>query len=106
MRLLSPLLSNAVAALNARDICAGQKWWSGAGSNRRPSAFRGWALLQVTATNGDPRASCMHNQRFTTIDLGSRAASPGAASADSAEAISASRPSTVCRYQFAAAGDA
>src|ERR1700684_3387502 len=24
------------------SVCAGQKWWSGAGSNRRPSAFQGF----------------------------------------------------------------
>jgi len=40
MWLLSPLLSNALSALRSRDIYAGQWWWSGAGSNRRPSAFQ------------------------------------------------------------------
>jgi hypothetical protein len=27
-------------SLSRRDIYAGQRWWSGAGSNRRPSAFQ------------------------------------------------------------------
>jgi hypothetical protein len=39
-RLLSPLLSNALLAISGRDICAVQNWWSGAGSNCRPSAFQ------------------------------------------------------------------
>jgi hypothetical protein len=39
-RLLSLLLSNAMIVTIAQGICAGQKWWSGAGSNCRPSAFR------------------------------------------------------------------
>ena len=41
MLLLSPLLSIALSALSGQDICAGQNWWSGAGSNCRPSAFQG-----------------------------------------------------------------
>ncbi len=40
MRLLSPLLSNAPAVEIGRGVCAAQRWWSGAGSNRRPSAFQ------------------------------------------------------------------
>jgi hypothetical protein len=40
MRLLSPLLSIGSAAPSSQTIAAGQKWWSGAGSNRRPSAFQ------------------------------------------------------------------
>jgi len=47
MRLLSPLLSNGLSALCARGICAGQEWWSGAGSNRRPSAFQEASLVQA-----------------------------------------------------------
>jgi hypothetical protein len=45
-------------------------------------------------------------QCLITIDRGSFAASPWAANSDSAEAISASRPSTACRYRYEAAGDA
>jgi hypothetical protein len=26
------------------SVCAGQEWWSGAGSNRRPSAFQAWRM--------------------------------------------------------------
>jgi hypothetical protein len=40
MLLLSPLLSIALSALSRQDIYAGQNWWSGAGSNCRPSAFQ------------------------------------------------------------------
>jgi hypothetical protein len=40
MRLLSPLLSIAGLAPGAQRITAGQSGWSGAGSNRRPSAFQ------------------------------------------------------------------
>ncbi len=51
------------------------------------------------ARSGTGRALPRHHQCFTTIDRGSFAASPCAASSDSAEAISASRPSTACRYR-------
>jgi hypothetical protein len=40
MRLLSLLLSNAMIVTIAQGVCAAQKWWSGAGSNCRPSAFQ------------------------------------------------------------------
>jgi hypothetical protein len=40
MPLLSPLLSIASAAMSGVSVCAVQRWWSGAGSNRRPSAFQ------------------------------------------------------------------
>jgi hypothetical protein len=39
-RLLSALLSIAGSALGELSIAPGQRWWSGAGSNRRPSAFQ------------------------------------------------------------------
>jgi hypothetical protein len=39
-RLLSSLLSIAGSALSKLSIAAVQEWWSGAGSNRRPSAFQ------------------------------------------------------------------
>jgi hypothetical protein len=41
MRLLSSLLSIGRSAPSGQSIAAGQKWWSGAGSNRRPSALSG-----------------------------------------------------------------
>jgi hypothetical protein len=46
----SRLPSNALSALSRWNIYAGQRWWSGAGSNRRPSAFQadqmpGWVWL-------------------------------------------------------------
>jgi hypothetical protein len=40
MRLLSPLLSNAMIVTIAQGVRAAHKEWSGAGSNRRPSAFQ------------------------------------------------------------------
>ena len=59
-----------------------------------------WRRFTITLR----RTLRVHYQCFTTIDRGRRAASPWAASSDSAEAISASRPSRVCRQRFAAAG--
>jgi hypothetical protein len=47
MPLLSPLLSNGLAGLGSLGVSAGERWWSGAGSNRRPSAFQ--KALQVQA---------------------------------------------------------
>jgi hypothetical protein len=37
---LRPLLSKRPRAIFARGLLAGQSWWAGAGSNRRPSLFR------------------------------------------------------------------
>jgi len=56
--------------------------------------FQGLAFSQVTPPAWAQRAIRVRYQCFTTIDGGSFAASPCAASSDSAEAISASRPST------------
>ena len=72
-------------------------WWSGAGSNCRPSAFQGAAFPQVSACTHPRRAIRVRHQCFVTIDLGSFAASPCAARSDRAAATSASRPSTACR---------
>ena len=36
-----PLLSHAPYGPSHQSIVPGQRWWSGAGSNRRPSAFKG-----------------------------------------------------------------
>jgi hypothetical protein len=47
MRLLSPLLSIVSSTETRQGIPAGQKWWSGAGSNRRPSAFQEALLIHV-----------------------------------------------------------
>ena len=79
------------------SVCAAHNVWSGAGSNRRPSAFQGLAFPQVTPPALAWRAICVRHQCFTMINRGSFAASPCEANSDSAEAISASRPSTACR---------
>ena len=51
-RLLSPLLSIA-SRQGRRSIPAGQKWWSGAGSNRRPSAFQATTQGRVDQPRSD-----------------------------------------------------
>ena len=70
-----------------------------AGSNRRPSACRGWGKPQVRVYARCQRAPYVPHQCLTTMDLGSRATLPCAARSDSAEAISASRPSMACGYR-------
>ena len=97
MRLLSPLLSIGRSAPGCRSIAAVQNGWSGAGSNRRPSAFQGQRQAQFRGLITPRRAPRVPHQCLTTIDLGRRDASPCAARSDSARAISASRPSTVWR---------
>ena len=72
MRLLSPLLSNALSAPRRRDIYAGQKWWSGAGSNRRPSAFQGLTLSQLKTPPSTDRAIHVRHQCRATIERGTR----------------------------------
>jgi Phage integrase family len=39
-RLLANPLANRTSRDEAPSVCAGEWWWSGAGSNRRPSAFQ------------------------------------------------------------------
>jgi len=80
--------------------------WSGAGSNRRPSAFQEAAFLQAGGPDRPEHAIRVRHQCLATIDLGSLAGSPRAARSDSAAAISASRPATACRYRYDAAGEA
>jgi hypothetical protein len=58
------------------SVCAGQKSWSGAGSNRRPSAFQGAAFPQARLPKRPERAIRVRHQCRATIDLGSFAGSP------------------------------
>jgi hypothetical protein len=75
------------------------------GVERRPFRFHGLAFPRVTPPVRSRRAICVRHQCFTTIDRGSFAAYPWAASPDSAEAISASRLSPRrCRQPRAGTG--
>ena len=87
-------------------VDAGQTWWPGPGSNRRPSAFQSHTSLQVRAPIWlYMPLPCPIVHDFTTIVLGSSSASPRAANRLNSSATFRSRPSTTCRYRIAATDD-
>jgi integrase len=66
---MTPLLSNAASAPCGTGICAGQRWWSGAGSNRRPSAFRTKARgLAPGVLVRRPRSAHVRDRRLTSVN--------------------------------------
>ena len=81
-------------------------WWSGAGSNRRPSAFQEAAFLQAGGPDRPEHATRVRHHCLATIDLGSLAGSSCAARSESAAVIAPPRPVTAFRYRCDAAGEA
>ena len=88
-------VSNRVSPI--ADIFAGQRSENvTVRGGVEPPTFR-FSGIGTFPAHGHQSGSSAHHQCFTTIGRGRRAALPWAASSDSAETISASRPSTVCR---------